>query len=188
MNDSGSKDVTRLLEEWSAGSREAMDSLIPIVYDELHRMAKHYMNSQSSGHTLQTTGLIHEAYVKLADGKDKRWENRAHFFAAAAQAMRHILIDHARSKQAGKRGGAPYKISLEDVGMVSVERAEEVIALDEALNSLEALDERKARVVELRYFGGLTVEETAEVLKISTVTVIRDWNFSKTWLLRELSC
>jgi RNA polymerase sigma factor (TIGR02999 family) len=150
-------------------------------------MAKKYMNSQPSGHTLQTTALIHEAYLKLADNREKSWQNRAHFFAVAAQAMRHILVDHARSHKAEKRGGETQFISLEEVAVISTERAAEVVALDEALQNLCDLDERKARVVELRYFGGLSVEETADVLKISANTVKRDWNFAKMWLLRELS-
>lgn len=180
-------DVTRLLEAWSEGKQEAFDELMPLVYEELRRMAKNYMNSQPSGHTLQTTALIHEAYLKLADQREKRWQNRAHFFAVAAQSMRHILVDHARSHQTQKRGGETQIISLEDVAYISNERADEIVALDEALQNLSALDERKGRVVELRYFGGLSVEETAEVLKISQETVMRDWRFAKTWLLRELS-
>ncbi len=187
MVDSGSKDVTKLLEAWSDGKQEALGELMPLVYDELHRMAKRYMSSQPSGHTLQTTALIHEAYLKLADQKEKRWQNRAHFFAVAAQAMRHILVDHARTRQSEKRGGAAQMISLEEAAIVSAERASEIVALDDALKSLSAADERKGRVVELRYFGGLSVEETAEVLKISPETVMRDWRFAKTWLLRELS-
>lgn len=151
-------------------------------------MAKRYMNHQPSGHTLQTTALIHEAYLKLADESGRKcWQNRAHFFAVAAQAMRHILVDHARSYQTEKRGGKMQIISLENAMEISKERAAEVAALDEALQNLSKLDERKSRVVELRYFGGLSVEETAEVLKISPQTVMRDWRFAKTWLLRELS-
>jgi RNA polymerase sigma-70 factor, ECF subfamily len=180
------KEVTRLLEEWSEGKSEAIDELMPMVYEELKRMAKSYMNSQPSGHTLQTTALIHEAYLKLADQREKRWQNRAHFFAVAAQAMRHILVDHARSHQTQKRGGETKIVSLEDVAIISNERADELVLLDEALQNLTALDERKGRVVELRYFGGLSVEETAEVLKISQETVMRDWRFAKTWLLREI--
>jgi RNA polymerase sigma factor (TIGR02999 family) len=187
MIDSGNKDVTKLLEAWSDGKQEALDELLPLVYDELRRMAKRYMNSQPSGHTLQTTALIHEAYLKLADQKEKRWQNRAHFFAVAASAMRHILVDHARARQAEKRGGATEIISLEDVAIISNERAAEIVALDDALKNLFALEDRKGRVVELRYFGGLSVEETAEVLKVSPETVMRDWRFAKTWLLRELS-
>jgi RNA polymerase sigma-70 factor (ECF subfamily) len=180
-------EVTRLLEAWNNGRQEALDELMPLVYQELRRMARQYMNSQPSGHTLQTTALIHEAYLKLADNCGKNWQNRAHFFAVAAQAMRHILVDHARSHKADKRGGETQFVSLEDVAVISTERAAEVVALDEALQNLSDLDERKARIVELRYFGGLSVEETAEVLKISRNTVIRGWNFAKMWLLRELS-
>lgn len=181
------KEVTRLLVDWSEGKSEAIDELMPLVYEELRRMAKSYMNSQPSGHTLQTTALIHEAYLKLADQREKRWQNRAHFFAVAAQAMRHILVDHARSHKTEKRGGETQIVSLDDVAIISNERANELVALDEALQNLSVLDERKSKVVELRYFGGLSVEETAEVLKISQETVMRDWRFAKTWLLRELS-
>ncbi len=180
-------EVTRLLESWNNGCQEALVELMPLVYQELRRMAKQYMNSQPSGHTLQTTALIHEAYLKLADKREKNWQNRAHFFAVAANAMRHILVDHARAHKAEKRGVEAQFIALEDVAVISNERAAEVVALDEALQNLADLDERKARIVELRYFGGLSVEETAEVLKISRNTVIRDWNFAKMWLLRELS-
>lgn len=187
MNTPPDNEVTKLLESWSCGRQEALDELMPLVYQELRRMAKRYMNSQPSGHTLQTTALIHEAYLKLADQQEKNWQNRAHFFAVAAQAMRHILVDHARSHKSEKRGGETEIISLEDAAIVSTERAAEVVALDEALQNLSDLDERKVRVVELRYFGGLSVEETAEVLKISPNTVKRDWNFAKMWLLRELS-
>lgn len=183
----GDKDVTKLLDAWSDGDGEALQELMPLVYDELHQMAKRYMNSQPSGHTLQTTALIHEAYLKLTDNREKRFQNRAHFFAVAAQAMRHILVDHARSRQSDKRGGGQQVISLENAPMVSIERASEIIALDDALKNLFAVDERKGRVVELRYFGGLSVEETGEVLKVSPETVMRDWRFAKTWLLRELS-
>ncbi len=188
MNYSGVNDVTKLLAAWSDGEQAALDKLMPLVYDELRRMAKNYMHSQPSGHTLQTTALIHEAYLKLADNKDKHFKNRAHFFAVAASAMRHILVDHARARQAEKRGGGETKIiSLENVAVIANEQAAEVIALNESLENLFALEERKGRVVELRYFGGLSVEETAEVLKVSPLTVMRDWRFAKTWLLRELS-
>ena len=187
MTDSGNNDVTKLLEAWSVGKQDALEELMPLVYEELRRMAKRYMSSQPSGHTLQTTALIHEAYLKLAEGREKHWQNRAHFFAVAARAMRHILVDHARQRKSEKRGGGAEIISLENIAVISNERAAEVVALDEALENLFALEERKGRVVELRYFGGLSVEETAEVLKISPETVMRDWRFAKTWLLRELS-
>jgi RNA polymerase sigma-70 factor, ECF subfamily len=187
MENIGDKDVTKLLDAWSEGDGEALEKLMPLVYNELRRMAKRYMQSQPSGHTLQTTALIHEAYLKLADNKDKHFANRAHFFAVAANAMRHILVDYARTRHAEKRGGGVQVISLEDAPVLSSERASEIVALDDALKNLSAQDERKGRVVELRYFGGLSVEETAKVLKISRETVMRDWRFAKTWLLRELS-
>lgn len=182
-----SEDVTKLLEAWSDGDGKVLDQLMPLVYDELHRMAKRYMSSQPSGHTLQTTELIHEAYLKLVGSKEKRWQNRAHFFGVAAQAMRHILVDHARSRQSEKRGGATQMIELDEAAIVSSSRAEEIVALDDALLRLSDLDQRKSRVVELRYFGGLNIDETAEVLKVSPETIIRDWKFAKTWLLREMS-
>ena len=184
---SENKDITRLLVEWGDGSVKALDELMPLVYDELYRMARNYMNNQPADHTLQATALINEAYVKLADNKEKVWQNRSHFFAIASSAMRHILVDHARAKNADKRGGNTQVASLDDVAEISDERASEMIALDDALNKLSAEDERKGRVVELRYFGGLSIEETAEILKVSRETVVRDWRFSKTWLLRELS-
>lgn len=184
----GSDEVSKLLDAWGDGDTEALAELMPLVYEELHRMAKRYMSSQPSGHTLQTTALIHEAYLKLADPKrENRWQNRAHFFAVAARAMRHILVDHARSRRTEKRGGATQIVALEEVAVISGERAAEVVALDDALNRLSNLEERKGRVVELRYFGGLSVEETAAVLNVSPETVMRDWRFAKTWLLRELS-
>ena len=181
-----SHQITLLLGEWGGGDKEALEKLMPLVYDELRRMARGYMRRQPQGHTFQTTELIHETYLKLAGNNEKAWANRAHFFAVAAKAMRHILVDHARSKHAGKRGGWREQISLNDnlaeVGAQSVQ----VLALDEALNSLSSLDRRKGDVVELKYFGGLTNEETAEALRISVETVKRDWRFARTWLLREL--
>jgi RNA polymerase sigma factor (TIGR02999 family) len=187
MIDDAAHEVTKLLGDWQDGDELALEKMMPLVYDELRVMAKRYMNSQPSGHTLQTTALIHEAYLKLARDKGKRWENRKHFFAVAARAMRHILVDHARSKQSDKRGGTAHVVSLEEAPVVSTERASEVIALDEALKQLESVDARKGRVVELRYFGGFSVEETADFLDVSVETVTRDWRFAKTWLLRELS-
>lgn len=178
--------ITQLLVEWGGGNQSALENLIPLVYDELHRIAKRYMRRQSAGHTFQTTELIHEAYLKIAKQEEHSWQNRAHFFGVAAQAMRHILVDYARSKQSQKRGGWQ-KITLDEKVAVALERSEEMLSLDEALKHLEVLDERKAKVVELKYFGGLTNEEVAEVLKISPETVKRDWKFSRTWLLRELS-
>lgn len=180
-------EVTQLLVAWSNGDRAALDKLMPLVYDELRRSAKHYMSGQRAGHTLQTTALIHEAFLKLVGQPEKRWQNRGHFLGVAAQAMRHILVDYARSQQCTKRGGAVQLVSLEEGGVVQVERAAELVALDEALNRLAEIDPRKGRVVEMRYFGGLSVEETAQVLGISPDTVMRDWRLAKTWLRRELS-
>lgn len=179
--------ISSLLESWGNGNTQAVDELLPLVYDELKQMAKRYMNTQPSGHTLQTTALIHEAYLKIVDNSEKHWQNKTHFFGVAAQAMRHILVDRVRSHQTEKRGGGNEIVSLEETAEISLERADELIALDEALKSLSKLDQRKSQVVELRYFGGLSVEETAEFLNVSRQTVIRDWNFAKMWLLRELS-
>jgi RNA polymerase sigma-70 factor, ECF subfamily len=187
MTDNDSQQITSLLVEWSNGNQTALDNLMPLVYDELRRIARRFMRRQAAGHTFQTTELIHEAYLKLARSEDQNWQNRAHFFGVAAQAMRHILVDYARSKQSRKRGGWQEKITLEETAAVSFQRSDELVQLDDAMKQLEALDERKSRVVELKYFGGLTNEEIAEVLKISPETVKRDWRFSRTWLLRELT-
>jgi RNA polymerase sigma factor (TIGR02999 family) len=187
MTDNDSQQITSLLVEWSNGNQTALDNLMPLVYDELRRIARRFMRRQAAGHTFQTTELIHEAYLKLARSEDQNWQNRAHFFGVAAQAMRHILVDYARSKQSRKRGGWQEKITLEETAAVSFQRSDELVHLDDAMKQLEALDERKSRVVELKYFGGLTNEEIAEVLKISPETVKRDWRFSRTWLLRELT-
>jgi RNA polymerase sigma factor (TIGR02999 family) len=181
-----SPQITQLLVEWGGGNQAALEQLIPLVYDELRRIAKRYMRQQSAGHTFQTTELIHEAYLKLAKQDSQNWQNRAHFFGVAAQAMRHILVDYARSKQSQKRGGWQ-RVTLDEGLAISLQRSEEMLNLDEALRRLGELDERKSRVVELKYFGGLTNDEIAEVLKISPETVKRDWKFSRTWLLRELS-
>ncbi|MCA1606807.1 MAG: sigma-70 family RNA polymerase sigma factor [Acidobacteria bacterium] len=179
--------VTQLLHDWSDGDREALDKLLPIVYEELRRQAARYLQRERHGHTLQTTALIHEAYLRLIDQKDVRWQNRAHFFGIAAQLMRRILVDHARSRQAAKRGGSGIKLPLEE-GMIVAERREvNLVALDEALERLAAIDPQQSRVVELRFFSGLSVEETAEVLGVSTRTIKRDWNVAKAWLRREIS-
>jgi RNA polymerase sigma factor (TIGR02999 family) len=178
--------VTLLLEQWNHGDREALDKLMPLIYEELRKMAKRYMRQQNPGHTLQTTALIHEAYLRMVKQKEKHFQNRTHFFAVAAQAMRHILVDYARARHAGKRGGGVRTVSLEEAALVSPERAGELVAFDEALKELETLSERQSRVVELRYFGGLTVDETATVLKVSPETVMRDWTMAKTWLHRAL--
>jgi RNA polymerase sigma factor (TIGR02999 family) len=184
---SSPQDVSQLLRAWSNGDKTALDKLMPLVYEELRQMAKRYMDRQQAGHTLQTTALIHEAYLRLVDQSEVHWQNRAHFFGVAATAMRHILVDHARMRQAAKRGGAAQQVTLDEAAVVAAERAAELVALDDALQSLAAFDRRKSQVVEMRYFGGLTVEETAEVLQVSPETVARDWRLGRTWLLRELS-
>jgi RNA polymerase sigma factor (TIGR02999 family) len=183
----GNSSLSHLLKRWSGGDREALEQLAPVVYAELHRMAARHMRKQPAGHTLQTTALIHEAYLRLVGQTEKRWENRLHFFGVAAQAMRHILVDYARARKADKRGGETRAGSLEDAAIVSPPRAAEVIALDDALAELTRLSPRQGRVVELRYFGGLSLEETAEVLKVSEDTVTRDWRQAKAWLHRELN-
>jgi RNA polymerase sigma-70 factor, ECF subfamily len=180
-------EVTQLLIEWRNGDKTALDKLIPLVYNELHRMADRYMGRETPGRTLQTSALVNEAYMKLVDHKNIDWKNRAHFFAVAAQAMRRILVDHARSRLYAKRGGGAQKVSLDEAAVVAVDQAAEVVALDDALQSLAAIDQRKCQIVELRYFSGLSVEETAEALGISPITVMRDWNTAKAWLLRAMS-
>lgn len=180
-------EVTQLLQSWSEGNQEALDKLVPLVHAELHRLARHYMSNERPGHTLQTTELVNEAYVRLIDWKNVRWQNRAHFFGVAAQIMRRILVDFARSRASVKKGGGTHYVSLSEAMTVSPERGEDLIALDHALQSLSELDSRKSRIVELRFFGGLSVEETAEVLKISARTVMRDWGLAQAWLYRELS-
>ncbi len=186
MVDDSSHQITLLLVDWSKGDKYALEQLMPLVYDELRRMARNYMRKQPSGHTLQTTELIHEAYLKIAAGEEKQWQNRAHFFGVAAKAMRHILVDYARSKSRDKRGGWQDRVTFVEASAISNGRSEEIVALDDALNQLAVLDERKVNVVEMKFFGGLTVEEIARVLKISPETVKRDWSFAQTWLLREL--
>jgi RNA polymerase sigma factor (TIGR02999 family) len=179
--------VTQLLIDWSNGDKAALDKLIPLVYDELRRLARYYMRRERSGATLQTTALVNEAYLRLIDQKNVRWQNRAHFFAIAAQLMRRILIDRARKRYNSKRGGDVQKISLDEAAVVSKARAGDLVALDEALSDLEKMDQRKGKVVELRFFGGLNIEETAEVMAISPATVQREWSMAKAWLYRELS-
>ncbi len=185
MPGTSSIEVTQLLAAWSGGDRSALDKLLPLVEDELHRLAHRYMSRERQDHTLQTTALVNEAYLKLIDQKVD-WQNRAHFFGIAAQIMRRILIDHARKHLGAQRRGGK-KLSLDDAAVVSDERAAELMALDDALTSLTKVDERKGRVVELRYFGGLSVEETAEVLGVSVDTITRDWRRAKAFLRRELS-
>lgn len=187
MLDNKSHEITALLIDWCNGDEIAFEQLLPIVYDELRRMARGYLRRQEAGHTFQTTELIHEAYIKLAGQEKQSFRNRAHFFGVASCVMRHILVDHARSKHRKKRGGLAEKITLDENLTTASNRSEEIIALDEALNRLAELDSRKAKVVEMKFFGGLTTEEIAEVLKVSTDTVKRDWRFARTWLLRELA-
>ena len=179
--------VTQLLIDWGNGSQDALEQLFPLVYEELRRLAHRYMRRERSGHTLQTTAVVHEAYLRLVDQKHVQWQNRAHFFAIAAQMIRRILITHAQSHAYGKRGGGTLKVSLDEAAILSKERAGELIALDDALASLTAIDPRRSQVVELRFFGGLSNEEIAEVLRVSPNTVIRDWNVAKAWLYREMS-
>ena len=179
-------EITALLIDWSNGDKSALDKLLPLVERELHRLAHSYMRKENPAHTLQTSALVNEAYLRLVDQRNTQWQNRAHFFGIAAQIMRRILLNYARDRQRVKRGGNAIQISLSDVPVISTEKSGELLALDEALRKLTAIDERKGQVVELRFFGGLTVEETAEVLKVSPVTVTRDWNLAKAWLAREL--
>lgn len=181
----GMSDVTQLLHDWSDGKREALDELLPLVYDELRRLAHNYLRRERSEHTLQTTALVHEAYLKLIDQRSVDWKNRAQFFALSAQAMRRILLDNARKHIAAERGKGE-KISLDDAADVSIEVDENLIALDVALQELEAIDEKQSKIIELRYFGGLTIEEAAEVLKISPATLKREWTFARAWLYQRL--
>jgi RNA polymerase sigma factor (TIGR02999 family) len=180
--------ITELLLAWNEGDEGALDRLKPLVHDELHRLAHHYMNRERSAHPLQTTALVNEAYLRLVDSSRVRWQNRAHFFAVSAQLMRRILVDFARARQKIKRGGDAVQVSLEDALTVSHEPNAALIALDDALHALADVDERKSKVVELRFFGGLSVEETAQVLKVSSITDLREWAFAKAWLLLELDC
>jgi RNA polymerase sigma factor (TIGR02999 family) len=180
-------EISQLLDAWSSGNQSALDELYPLVYDELHRLASRYMSRERKGHTLQTTALINEAYVRLVDQRNIHWANRSHFFAISAQIMRRILIDHARRHAYAKRGGGQHPVTLDETATLQVERAAEMIRLDDALQSLAEIDPRRSRVVELRYFGGLSNEEIAETLKISPNTVTRDWNMARAWLYQELA-
>jgi RNA polymerase sigma factor (TIGR02999 family) len=182
-----SHEVTRLLKAWSVGDEKALEKLTPLVYRQLHEIAQRYMAGEHSGHTLQTTALVNEAYLRLVNCGKVNWQDRAHFFAVSAQLMRRILIDFARSRGYLKRGGAVAHISLDEAPSVCNEPDVNLVALDDALKALSAIDERKSKVVELKFFGGLSVEETAEVLRVSSDTVVRDWRMAKIWLLRELS-
>ncbi len=182
-------DITRLLQEWSDGQREALDAIVPLVYDELRRQAHHYLRRERAEHTLQTTALVNEAYLKLVGQNRVVWQNRAHFFGIAANLMRRILVDYAKTKHRVKRGGSAENLPLEEAFYVAADKSGDVdlLALDGALNELAEMDEQQARIVELRYFSGLSIAETAEVLKISPATVKRDWNMAKAWLHHELS-
>lgn len=183
-----SQEITRLLREWSEGNRSAFDELIPLVYAELHQQAARYLRNERHYHTLQTSALIHEAYVRLVDQAGIQWQSRTHFFAVAAQVMRHILVDHARTKHREKRGGGAVKVPLDEATMVIVDEQNlDLLALDEALNRLAEIDEQQVRLVELRYFSGLSLEEAAAALNISRATAARDWNVARAWLHRELT-
>ena len=180
-------DLTGLLLEWRHGDKAALEALTPLVYDELRRIAHRYVRREREGHTLQTTALVNEAFVRLAGAEKIAWQNRAHFFAVTAQVMRHILIDYARRRHYTKHGGQSRKVALEEAASMSRQRAAELVMLDEALDELAKLDPRKSRVVELRYFGGLSLEETAEVLEVSPMTVRRDWRAAKAWLYKAVN-
>ena len=181
------QEVTQLLSDWSGGDEGALGKLIALVQPELHRLAHHYMSRERTGHTLQTTALLDEAYLRLVDNTKRNWQNRAHFVAAVAQLMRRIMVDHARQRHSLKRGSGALKVTLDDAALVTETRSEELLALDEALERLAVQDRRKSQIVELRYFGGLTTEEMAVFLKLSHRTVEREWNMAKAWLYRALS-
>ncbi len=187
MTTRSTQHVTELLLAWKQGEESALEKLTPVVYEELKRLAHRYMGGERAAHTLQTTALVNEAYLRLIDGKQVNWQNRAHFFAVSARLMRRILVDWARSRQSQKRGDQPQRVTLDEALIVSRGHGEDLVGLDEALKTLAEVDPRKSQVVEMRFFGGLSVEETAEVLKVSPDTVLRDWRLAKLWLLRELS-
>ena len=182
-----SDEVTELLNKWSQGDKAALDELMPVIHSELRRLARRYMARERSGHTLQTTALINEAYLRLVDQQGVEWQDRAHFFAVSAQIMRHILVDHARKYQSDKRGAGAEKVPLDEVIIANQERAAELVTLDQALDDLATLDPRQSQIVELRFFGGLTVEETAVVMKIAPITVMREWRTAKAWLRHKCS-
>jgi RNA polymerase sigma factor (TIGR02999 family) len=179
-------DITQLLVAWGDGDQTALDKLMPLVEKELHRIAGNYMRRENPDHTLQTTALVNEAYLRLVDQKSTRWQNRSHFFGIAATIMRRILLNYARDRQRDKRGGGAVQVSLSEVAVMTEKKSEELIALDDALKKLEVIDARKSQIVELRFFGGLSVDETAEFLKVSPPTVARDWKLAKAWLRREM--
>jgi RNA polymerase sigma factor (TIGR02999 family) len=186
MDSSPTSEITGLLIDWSNGDKSALEKLLPLVERELRRLAHSYMRREKPDHTLQTTALVNEAYLRLIDQSKTRWQNRAHFFGISAQIMRRILLNYARDQHREKRGGNAVQVSLSQAAIVSAEKSSELLVLDIALQRLAEVDERKSRVVELRYFGGLNVEETAEILKVSEITVMRDWKFAKAWLAREM--
>ena len=181
------RDVTRMLVDWSQGDHAAMERLMPLVYDELRRLASSYLRRERSGHTLQATALVHEAYFRLIDQRSVTWQNRAHFFGVAAQLMRRILVDHARGRDAAKRGSGGPKISLDEAVAAPQETEIDLVVLNDALTTLSQVDPQQSRIVELRYFGGLTIDETAEVIGVSPATIKREWNMAKAWLFREVS-
>jgi RNA polymerase sigma factor (TIGR02999 family) len=187
MDSPAPHDVTQLLIAWSNGDQAAREGLMTIVYDELHRLARRYMRNESPGHTLQTSALVNEAFIRLVDQKNVHWQNRSHFFGIAAQMMRRILVDYARSRNYAKRGGGARQLSLDEGLIVSDERSAEVVAVHEALEELAKIDQRKTQIVELKFFGGLSIEETAKVLAVSPGTVARDWTMAKAWLRREIT-
>jgi RNA polymerase sigma factor (TIGR02999 family) len=180
------QDVTEWLQAWSGGDQTALEKLVPAVYAELHRLAHHYMRGERPGHDLQTTALLHETYLRLVDSSQQHWRNRAHFFAVSAQVMRQILVDFARSRRSHKRGGKTQRVSLDETCRLSDERDIDLVALNDAMDALATFDKRKSQVVELRFFGGLTTKEIAEVLNVCPNTVLLDWSFAKAWLKREL--
>lgn len=181
------EDVTQLLADWAKGDKSALDKLLPLVHAELRRIARHQMSQERDGHTLQATALVNEAYLRLAGQQGFEWQNRAHFFAVCAQVMRHVLIDHARAHARDKRGGGAIHVSLDEAAVIAGQPAEHFLALDDALHFLESVDPQKGKIVELRYFGGLSIDETAEVLNISPRTVRREWQRSKAWLFRLIT-
>jgi RNA polymerase sigma factor (TIGR02999 family) len=186
MANLSSKGVTQLLLDWSNGNQEAIDRLMPLVYDELRRLARHYMKRERPGHTLQTSALINEAYLRLVEQQNVSWKSRAHFFGISARLMRQILVDHARAHNNAKRGGDQQKVPLDEVASLNQGRSYEIVALDDALQTLASIDPQQGRIVELRFFGGLTIEETAEILGISHATVEREWSMARAWLRREM--
>ena len=187
MDSPAAHEVTELLIAWGDGDQAARDQLMPVVYEELHRLARRYMRRESPGHTLQTSALVNEAFLRLVDQRNVHWQSRAHFFAIAAQMMRRILVDYARNRGSGKRGGGEPALSLDESLIVSEERSAEVVAVHEALEQLAKFDARKSQIVELRFFGGLSIDETAEVLGVSPGTIMADWTVAKAWLRREIS-